>query len=77
MVMLGEAQDIQYIEADRGLIARLGERWGSWAAEHCTTENGFTIVAISGDELVGFIGVWVKTLPAPLSPRRRKVSSTS
>jgi len=56
-------EDIQYLEADRELIARLGERWGPWAAEHCTAENGFTIVAVASGEPVGFIGAWMKPLP--------------
>ena len=42
-------------------------QWGENAARHLHMEDGFTLLALHGDELAGMISVYWKQLPAPLA----------
>ena len=57
---------IQFIEADEASKNRVTEEWGEKAARHMHLEDGFSILAIQGRDLVGLISMYWKTLPAPL-----------
>ena len=55
-----------YSDADEKTRDRVGAEWGEKAARHMHLPDGFSIVALDGDILVGLISVYAKTLPAPL-----------
>lgn len=46
--------------------ARLAAEWGEKAARHIHLLDGFSIVALAQDNLVGLISVYAKMLPPPL-----------
>lgn len=58
--------EIQFVEADEALKNRVAEEWGEKAAHHMHLEDGFSILAMQGNNLVGLISMYWKTLPAPL-----------
>ena len=45
---------------------RIKNEWGEKAARHMHLTDGFLIVALEGEILVGLISVYAKTLSAPL-----------
>lgn len=57
---------LTYLEADETLKARVGAEWSEKAARHMHLTDGFSIVVLDGDILVGLISVYHKTLPPPL-----------
>jgi GNAT superfamily N-acetyltransferase len=57
---------IQYVDADEALRDRVGREWGEVAARHMHMADGFSIVALAGDEPVGLIAVVWRALPPPL-----------
>ena len=61
---------IAYVEADQELRARVVAQWQTWfpsVGEYIVLEEGFTIVALDGDQAVGLISVRWEQLPPPLS----------
>ena len=57
---------LTYLEANETLRARVAAEWGEKAARHMHLADGFSIVALDGEILVGLISVYRKTLPPPL-----------
>lgn len=57
---------IEYIDADQAIKERFRREWGEWAARHMHLEDGFSIAAMCGDDLVGLVSVCWRELPAPL-----------
>jgi GNAT superfamily N-acetyltransferase len=64
--------DLSFIEADGSWKDRVAvfSQWGESAARHLHVGDGFTLLALHGDELVGMISVCWKELPPPLSEDR-------
>jgi len=52
--------------ADEAMRDRVGAEWGENAARHMHLTDGFSIVALEGEILVGLISVYAKMLPVPL-----------
>lgn len=59
-------KEIQYVDAGEALRDRIGREWSEMAARHMHTADGFSIVAVAGDEPVGLIAVVWRELPPPL-----------
>ena len=57
---------LRFIDADDILKDRVMQEWGEKVAQHMHLEDGFSILAMDGDNLVGLISVYWRTLPAPL-----------
>ncbi|MBN2115569.1 MAG: GNAT family N-acetyltransferase [Anaerolineales bacterium] len=57
---------IEFVDADEKLKSRVAEEWGEKMARHMHLENGFSILAMQGKDLVGLISVYWKMLPPPL-----------
>lgn len=57
---------ITYLEADEGIRDRVSREWDTKAATHMHLTDGFSIVALENDTLVGLISVCWKKLPPPL-----------
>lgn len=57
---------LTYLDADEGIKDRIKNEWDEKAARHMHLTDGFSIVALEGEILVGLISVYAKTLPAPL-----------
>jgi GNAT superfamily N-acetyltransferase len=57
---------LRFIDADEAWKDRVLEEWGETSARHMHLEDGFSILAIGGNNLVGLISVYWKTLPSPL-----------
>jgi ribosomal protein S18 acetylase RimI-like enzyme len=58
--------EIQFVNADDVLKNRVREEWGEKTAQHMHLEDGFSILAMQGNNLVGLISVYWKLLPSPL-----------
>jgi ribosomal protein S18 acetylase RimI-like enzyme len=58
--------EIQFVDADEFLKSRVADEWGDKAARHMHLEDGFSILAMQDDNLVGLLSVYWKLLPAPL-----------
>ena len=61
---------IAYVEADQELRDRVVAQWQAWfpgVGEYIVLEEGFTIVALDGEQAVGLISVHWEQLPPPLS----------
>ena len=58
---------IRYVDADDVLKNRVMKEWGEKTARHMHLENGFSILAMQGNILVGLISVYWKELLPPLS----------
>jgi GNAT superfamily N-acetyltransferase len=56
------------VEADEGWRERLGEEWGPVVATHIHLSDGFSLVALDGDEPAGLISIAWRELPPPLPP---------
>jgi GNAT superfamily N-acetyltransferase len=52
--------------ADEAMRDRVRAEWGENAARHMHLTDGFSIVALEGEILVGLISVYAKMLPVPL-----------
>lgn len=57
---------ITYLEADRKIKNRIEKEWGEKAARHIHLTDGFSIVAVENDKLVGMISAYWRKLPPPL-----------
>jgi len=57
---------IQFIDADEAIRLRVLKEWGEKAARHMHLTEGFSIIALHEDTLVGLISTYWKKLPAPL-----------
>jgi GNAT superfamily N-acetyltransferase len=55
------------MEADEAIKARVLNEWGEKAARHMHLTNGFSIVALHGETLVGLISTYWRELPTPLN----------
>jgi ribosomal protein S18 acetylase RimI-like enzyme len=58
---------IQYIDADEAMKLSIENEWGEKPARHMHLTDGFSIVALDGENLVGLISTYWKKLPAPLN----------
>jgi 1,4-dihydroxy-2-naphthoyl-CoA hydrolase len=56
--------NLRYLEADRESQKLVEARWGKKAACHMHIADGFSLLALAGDELVGLISLVWKELPA-------------
>jgi GNAT superfamily N-acetyltransferase len=54
---------IVYVDADERMRERLGREWGEKAARHMHLADGFSIVALDDELLVGLISAYGKDLP--------------
>jgi GNAT superfamily N-acetyltransferase len=61
-----DEMEIQFVDADKTLKSRVAEEWGEKVAHHMHLEDGFSILAVQEENLVGLISVYWKILPAPL-----------
>ena len=61
-----EETEIQFVDVDEALKSRVAEEWGEKAARHMHLEDGFSILAMQGNDLVGLVSLYWKTLPTPL-----------
>ncbi|HEX2997851.1 MAG TPA: GNAT family N-acetyltransferase [Anaerolineales bacterium] len=59
-------KEIIFVDADEELKNRLAQEWGEKAARHMHLEDGFSILAMKENALVGLISVYWKILPPPL-----------
>ena len=59
--------DIHFIEADEAIKTRVLNEWGEKTARHMHIADGFSIVALHGEMLVGLISIYWRELPAPLN----------
>jgi len=57
---------IRFVDADDALKSQFAEEWGEKVAHHMHLEDGFSILAMQGNELIGLISMYWKALPAPL-----------
>ena len=56
----------RFVDANEVLNNRVAEEWGEKVARHMHLEDGFSILAMQDEKLVGLISVYWKNLPAPL-----------
>ncbi len=56
------------VEAGEALREWLGREWGSVIATHIHLSDGFSLVALDGDEPAGLISIAWRKLPPPLPP---------
>ena len=57
---------LRFIDADEALKIRVMKEWGENSARHMHLEDGFSILAMDENNLVGLISVYWRTLPPPL-----------
>ena len=58
---------IRFVDVNEVLKSRVAEEWGEKVAHHMHLEDGFSILAVQEEKLVGLISVYWKMLPSPLS----------
>ena len=58
--------NIQFVDASEAIKARVLNEWGEKTARHMHIADGFSIVALHGEMLVGLISIYWRELPAPL-----------
>jgi ribosomal protein S18 acetylase RimI-like enzyme len=61
-----KASNIRFVDATCELKNRLRSEWGEKVTQHMHMEDGFSILAMQGDAVVGLISVYWKQLPPPL-----------
>jgi ribosomal protein S18 acetylase RimI-like enzyme len=61
-----DASEIKFMDADEPLKNRVADEWGGKAAHHMHLEDGFSILALQENNLVGLISLYWKLLPPPL-----------
>jgi len=61
-----DEMEIRFVNADEVLKSRVAEEWGEKVAHHMHLENGFSILAVQEEKLVGLISVDWRILPLPL-----------
>ena len=54
---------LRYLDADENLRQRVEREWGEKVARHMHLHDGFSIVALDHETLVGLISVYGKKLP--------------
>ena len=59
-------QQVEYVEADAAMQARIAAEWGEMQARNMHIENGFAIVALAAGQPAGLLSVSWRELPAPL-----------
>jgi GNAT superfamily N-acetyltransferase len=59
-------KEIVFVDADEELKNRVAEAWGEKAARHMHLADGFSILAMRENDLVGLISVYWNVLPPPL-----------
>lgn len=59
--------NIHFMEADEAIKTRVLNEWGEKAARHMHITDGFSIIALHGEMLVGLISTYWRELPAPLN----------
>ena len=59
--------NIRYVECDKELKERITSTWSKIPPKHWHLENGFTLVALDNDLIVGFVSVYWRNLPLPLA----------
>jgi GNAT superfamily N-acetyltransferase len=57
---------LRYVDAGEPMRERIDREWGEIYARHMHTSDGFSIVALDGDEPVGLIAIVWRELPPPL-----------
>ena len=57
--------ETHFVDADETLRSRVAEEWGEKPARHMHLEDGFSILAVQEEKLVGLISVYWKILPLP------------
>lgn len=57
---------ITYVDADEPLREQIGREWGEVAVRHVHLGDGFTLIALAGEEPVGLIAIAWRELPPPL-----------
>ncbi|HET6447368.1 MAG TPA: GNAT family N-acetyltransferase [candidate division Zixibacteria bacterium] len=57
---------LDYIEAAKEWRQRVKNKWGEKEASHLHFEDGFTIVAVEGETIAGYISCFWQMLPEPL-----------
>jgi GNAT superfamily N-acetyltransferase len=60
-------EDIQYLEIDSSWKDRMAEEWGQKVSSHVCFSDGFTIIAMLQQNMVGLISVCWRELPPPLA----------
>jgi len=60
-------EDIHYLEIDASWKDRMAEEWGQKVACHLCFTDGFTIIAMHQQNMVGLISVYWRELPPPLA----------
>lgn len=59
---------INYLYAAAGLQGQISRQWDEQIARHMHISDGFSIVAMHGDQPVGLISVMWRQLPGQLAP---------
>ena len=62
---MGELE-IRFVDSDETLKKRVADEWNEKAARHMHLEDGFSILAMQENDLVGLLSMYWKTLPPPL-----------
>ena len=57
---------IEYVNANEMIKNRIANEWGEKSARHMHLDDGFSIVAMQANHLIGLISVYWKILPPPL-----------
>jgi len=58
--------EIRFVDSDETLKKRVADEWSEKAARHMHLEDGFSILAMQENDLVGLLSMYWKTLPPPL-----------
>lgn len=61
-----EIIDIRFVDCDEVLKKGVGKQWGEWVEPYLHLSDGFSIVALRGEAIVGIISVYRRCLPRPL-----------
>jgi len=59
--------NIQFVDASEAIKTCVLNEWGEKTARHMHITDGFSIVALQGEMLVGLISTYWRELPAPLN----------
>jgi len=62
---------IIYQEINETILKKIATKYGKVANDHIHTEsNSYSLAALNGDDVVGFISVYTRTLTAPLDKEK-------
>lgn len=59
-------QNIQYVTCDKDLKERISSIWCKVPPKHWHLDDGFTLVALDKEKIVGYVSVYWRNLPSPL-----------